>query len=126
MIVIDASAALEILSRSETGLKLEAAVLDLDLHAPHLIDLEVLNVVRRWERSGEVGRREATHIIGIFRGIRITRHSHETLLNGIWAVRQNLTAYGASYLALAKALNAELITMDSALRKMAARPRGKK
>jgi predicted nucleic acid-binding protein len=121
MIVIDASAVLEILSRTAKGLELEAALLNSALHAPHVIDLEVLNAVRRWERTGVIGTVDTTDILNAFLAIGITRYSHMPLVDPIWALRHNLTAYDAAYLALAQALDAELVTMDSGLRKMAAR-----
>jgi predicted nucleic acid-binding protein len=121
MIVVDASAVLEILSRTAKGLELEAALLNGDLHAPHVIDLEVLNAVRRWERNGVIGGSEASDIIEVFLAMDISRYSHKLLLDAIWATRYSLTAYDAAYLVLAKALDAELVTMDSGLQKMAAR-----
>lgn len=123
MIVTDASAVLEILSRTTKGIELETALLERDLHAPHVIDLEVLNAVRRWERTGVIGPAEATEILNAFLAIGITRHPHTPLMDSIWALRHNLTAYDAAYFALAQALDAELVTMDSGLRKMAARKR---
>jgi predicted nucleic acid-binding protein len=121
MIVIDASAVLEILSRTSKGLELEDALLYRDLHAPHVIDLEVLNAVRRWERTGVVGAGEAVDILSAFLAIGVTRYPHTPLVDPIWALRNDLTADDAAYLALAKALDAELVTMDSGLRKLAAR-----
>jgi predicted nucleic acid-binding protein len=120
MIVVDASVVLEILARTAAGLALETQLLDSNLHAPHVIDLEVLNAVRRWERTGVIRRGEAAGILDAFLAMAITRYSHTPLVEPIWALRQNLTAYDAAYLALAKALDADLVTMDSALRKMAA------
>jgi predicted nucleic acid-binding protein len=121
MIVIDASTALEILSRTKRGIELEAVLLERDLHAPDVIDLEVLSAVRRWERTGLIGSAEATDIFNAFLAIGITRHSHTPLMDSIWALRHNLTPYDAAYVALANVLDAELVTMDSGLRKMAAR-----
>jgi len=121
MIVIDASAVLEILSRTAKGIELEAALPERDLHAPHVIDLEVLNAVRGWERTSVIRPAEATDILNAFLAIGITRYPHTPLADRIWALRHNLTAYDAAYLALAQALDAELLTMDSGLRKMAAR-----
>jgi predicted nucleic acid-binding protein len=121
VIVIDASAILEILGRTAAGLELEKALTDLDLHAPHVIDLEVINAVRRWETLKVVKRAEAMDVLEAFRAFRITRYSHTPLLDSIWALRHNLTACDAAYLALARALGAELVTMDSGLGKMAAR-----
>lgn len=121
MIVVDASAILEILSRTPKGIQLEAALLERDLHAPHVIDLEVLNAVRRWERTGVIRPAETTEILNTFLAIRITRHIHTPLMDSIWALRNNLTACDAAYLALAEVLDAELVTMDSGLRKTATR-----
>jgi predicted nucleic acid-binding protein len=123
MTVVDASAILEILARSEAGIKLEDNLLGTDLHAPHLICLEIANTIRRLDRQGSLRPGEAAQMFEAFRAIQITRHAHEDLLERIWALRHNLTAYDASYLALAHLLNAELVTMDSGLRKMAARGR---
>jgi predicted nucleic acid-binding protein len=120
MIVVDASAVLEILGQTNIGIELEATLLDVELHAPHLIDLEVLNAVRRWERCGDIRPDEAGKILKAFSSLRITRHPHTPLLDRVWSLRHNLTAYDASYLVLARFLGAELVTMDSALRKMAA------
>lgn len=119
--VVDASAVLEILSHSATGLQLAVALKGIKLHAPHLIDLEVANAVRRWERLGVIAPGEAAEIFETFLSLDITRHPHTPLLDEIWAFRHNLTAYDASYLALARALNAELLTMDSGLTTMATR-----
>jgi predicted nucleic acid-binding protein len=120
MIVVDASAILEILARTETGIELQENLLGMDLHAPHLICLEVANAVRRLDRQGYIAPGGAARMFEAFRAIQITRHPHEEFLDRIWALRHNLTAYDASYLALAHALDAELVTMDSTLRKMAA------
>ena len=120
MIVIDASAVLEILARTAAGLELETVLLDSDLHAPHVIDLEVLNAIGRWERTGVIRRGEAAPILDAFLSMGITRYSHTPFAQPIWELRHNLTAYDAAYLTLARALDARLVTMDSALRKMAA------
>jgi len=126
MIVADASAVLEILSRTSKGLELERALLYRDLHAPHVIDLEVLNAVRRWERTSVIGPAQATEILSMFLAIGITRYPHTPLVDPRWALRHNLTPYDAAYLALADVLDAELVTMDSGLRKMAARKNSRK
>lgn len=119
MIVIDASAVLEILSRTPTGLSLEEALSGMELQAPHLLDLEVLSAVRRWEFSGIAAPKEAAAILDAFLSMNIRRHTHTPYIPRIWSVRHNLTPYDAAYLALAEALNAELLTMDSGLRKIA-------
>jgi predicted nucleic acid-binding protein len=119
MMVIDASAVLSILSRSETGAELEGLIAGVDLHAPHLIDLEVAHTLRRWTLAEMITVRNAEQALDSFRNIPITRHAHAELLGRVWKLRHNLTAYDAVYLALANSLGAELLTMDEGLRKAA-------
>jgi predicted nucleic acid-binding protein len=121
MIVIDASAMLEILSHTELGLAMEASFFEEDLHAPHTIDLEVLQTLRRWTRAGIISTDEADQAIKLFLSFAITRHPHLHLIPAIWSLRHNLTAYEAAYLALARLLGARLLSADGALQKMAAR-----
>ena len=121
MIVIDASAVLEILRQSPVGIGLFEALDGRELDAPHLIDLEVANAVRRWVSRGEVSEAFAARALDSFLTIPITRHPHFPLLGEIWALRHNLTAYDAAYLALAWHLDAELLTMDEGLKKRSKR-----
>ena len=121
MIVIDASAMLEILRRTEAGQDLEFSLINEDLHSPHVIDLEVLQTLRRWVLSSVISARDAELAVRVFLSLEITRHPHLPYVTAIWSLRHNLTAYDAAYLALAHALGAELVTRDSGLRKMAAR-----
>jgi predicted nucleic acid-binding protein len=123
MIVLDASAVLEILSLSEKGVELSLSLADTQIHAPELIDVEVLNVLRKWTFAGIMSATHSEQAVKTFRSLDITRHRHSELVPAIWALRHNLSAYDASYLALAHALGAELVTMDSGLRKMAWRGR---
>jgi len=121
MIVIDASAVLEILSGSSIGLQLETAIAHLGLHAPELLDLEVANTVRRWETAGILRPNEGESLMTVFLAMRITRYPHLPLLGDVWRMRHNLTAYDAAYLALARHLDAELLTMDEGLKKRSKR-----
>jgi predicted nucleic acid-binding protein len=119
MIVVDASAVLEILKQTSTGLEFAAALDGHLLHAPHLIDLEVTRALHRWESGGEISPRAAQRALETFLLMPVTRYPHITFLPGIWALRHNLTAYDAAYLVLTKSLDAKLLTMDSALRGLA-------
>ena len=114
MIVIDASAVLEILAKTQTGLDL-ASVLGPELHAPQIIDLEVANAVRRWELSGLIGRKDGGAILDVYRAMNIRRYDHAPLLGEIWELRHNLTAYDAAFVALADALEVPLVTCDARL-----------
>ncbi len=121
MTVVDASAVLEILGQSDTGRELENKLAGGDWHAPYLIDIEVVQTLRRWVFSGAITATEAERAIEVFLSFPIIRHRHAELLPRIWKLRNNLSAYDAAYLALAEILGAPLITMDDGLRKAARR-----
>ena len=116
MIVIDASAILEILLRSERASRIEARIFrrDQSLHAPHLLDLEVVQVLRRY--AGKDMSDDRAHLaVQDFLDIPIVRYPHDLLVPRIWELRKVLTAYDAAYVALAEALNLNLLTCDSKL-----------
>jgi predicted nucleic acid-binding protein len=116
MIVVDASALLEVLLRTEAAPAVEARLFSGDtLHAPHLLDLEVAQVLRRYERAGELSDARAREALTDLAAVRIERYPHEPFLPRIWALRGNATAYDACYLALAEALDAALVTRDRRL-----------
>ncbi|HEX4136557.1 MAG TPA: type II toxin-antitoxin system VapC family toxin [Bryobacteraceae bacterium] len=121
MIVVDASAILEILKQTPTGIEMAPSLAKAQLHAPHLIDLEIVNALRRWEMLREMSHSDVQQALEAFLETRIVRHNHTHLLQQIWSLRNNLTAYDAAYLALARTLDAELLTMDAGLRRLAAR-----
>ena len=116
--IVDASAMVEWLLRTPTGLRVEARVFSspVELHAPHLIDIEVAQALRRLARAGTVTDARAAEALDDLADLRIVRAAHEVLLARIWQLRQNLTAYDAAYVALAEALNVPLLTCDPKLR----------
>lgn len=122
MIVVDASAAVEMIVRGPASRRITARILDArtSLHAPHLIDLEVAQVLRRYLRGGALTGKRAGEALHWFQDIPITRYPHSPFLARVWQLRDNLTAYDAVYVSLAEALGAPLITLDSRL----ARTRG--
>ena len=83
--------------------------------APHLLDLEVAQVVRRYWRAGDITATRGEQAIRDLADLPLHRHSHEPLLGRIWQLRNNVTAYDAAYIALAEALDAPLVTLDGAL-----------
>ena len=117
MIVIDASATIEVLlSTSDAGRSIRRQMrLDPDLHAPHLIDAETAQAVRRFAYKGLIDEGRAAEAIRDLRDIRIVRHPCTHLLSRIWALHHNFSAYDATYVALAEALDAELLTCDERL-----------
>jgi predicted nucleic acid-binding protein len=85
------------------------------LHAPHLLDLEVLSAFRRQLSLGSMDAERAGLGLTQFRSLRILRHPHHPYAERIWDLRNQFTTYDACYLALTEALGATLLTQDRAL-----------
>ncbi len=85
------------------------------VHVPHLLDVEVLNVLRRQTLRGILARERGATALQDLENIKMTRYSHAPLLRRIWDLRGNVTAYDAAYIALAEALDAPLVTRDTRL-----------
>ena len=117
MIVLDASAALDWLLQTAAGQRIEQRIYSHreSLHAPHLLDLEVGQVLRRLVREGAVSAQRAEQAIEDLLDLRIARYPHFVLLPRIWQLRHNLSAYDAAYVALAENLGARLLTRDARL-----------
>lgn len=117
MIVLDASAVLEVLLRTPAAASLEERLFDptQTLHVPHLIDVEVAQVLRRYTISGEADPERCRMALADLMGLPLTRYPHDFLLPRVWELRNNLTAYDAVYVALAEALDAPLLTRDQRL-----------
>jgi len=119
VIVVDASALLEFLLQTPLGTRVEARLLRdaEELHAPHLVDVEVTQGLRRLVRSGEITTARATEALADLADFDLHRHAHLDLLTRAWQLRENITAYDAMYVALAEALDATAITCDVPLAK---------
>ena len=117
MIVLDASAAIDWLLQTAAGQRIEQRIYSHNesLHAPHLLDLEVGQVLRRLVREGLVSNDRADQAIEDLLDLRITRYPHFVLLSRIWQLRHNLSAYDAAYVVLAEQLGARLLTRDGRL-----------
>jgi predicted nucleic acid-binding protein len=117
VIVVDASVLLEVLLNTPAASSI-AARLFADgetLHAPHLIDLEVAQVLRRYARSGDLDDQRGVQALADLADLPLARYPHDVFLARIWELRDNVTAYDAAYIALAEALDAPLLTRDAAL-----------
>ena len=88
MIVVDASAVLEVLLRTALGATIESRLwAESDgLHSPHLLDVEIAQVIRRFAISGEIEMERARAALDDFIALPISRHPHEFLLPRVWAV----------------------------------------
>ncbi|WP_447969296.1 type II toxin-antitoxin system VapC family toxin [Nitrospira sp. M1] len=117
MIVLDASALLEQLLCTSKGLQLQERCLHQreTLHCPHLLDIEVTHVLRRYCQHGELSAARAFQAIEDLADFPLTRYAHNLFLYRIWDLRQNLTSYDATYVALAELLGAPLVTCDARL-----------
>jgi predicted nucleic acid-binding protein len=117
LVVIDASAAVELLLNTATGQRLAARFRtpEVTLHAPHLIDIEVTQALRRFVQRGALPEERGRLALEHFALLDVNRYAHEPFLARIWALRDNVTAYDAAYVALAEALGAPLLTGDRRL-----------
>jgi len=117
MIVPDASAILEILLNTKAAPPLRDRILasDESLHAPELLDLEVMQVIRRYLQTRDIALTRAEEALRDLADLRLERYAHSILLSRIWQLRENFTAYDASYVCLAELLDATLITTDARL-----------
>jgi predicted nucleic acid-binding protein len=84
-----------------------------ELAAPELVDLEVISALRGLLRVGKVDERRAREALADLRDLSLRRASHRELMTRCWDLRDNLTAYDASYVALAELLGATLVTADA-------------
>jgi predicted nucleic acid-binding protein len=117
VIVVDASAITGFLLQTPLGLRVEARLFGVseDLHAPHLLDVEVVQALRRLVRTGDVSSARAEEALDDLAALAIRRHAHFDLLGRAWELRDNLTAYDAIYVVLAEATDAILVTCDARL-----------
>ena len=114
MIVLDASAAFDYLLNDGPNGEWVRGVVDgeAELAAPHVIDLEVISVVRRRVLRRELTARRAGVALADFSDLALIRYPATEFLKEIWALRSSLTPYDAAYIVLAEALDEALVTTD--------------
>lgn len=116
ILVVDASIVVDLLARFRPR-PLEAMLWadDAVLAAPELLDVEVLNALRKLDQTGAIPPGRSAGLPAQLRALRIRKYGHDNLLDGIWALRANVTAYDAAYVVLTRLLGATLVTRDNRL-----------
>jgi predicted nucleic acid-binding protein len=114
VIVADASAVIDGLLDAEGHAHIAEALAGTGgaIAAPDLLDVEVLSVLRRWERRREISTARARQVLDDLAILPIVRHPALALTAAAWDLRHRLTAYDAQYVALAQILSATLLTTD--------------
>jgi predicted nucleic acid-binding protein len=117
--VADASAVLEMLLRTPLGGSCAERLLGPGevLGAPHLLDVEVAQVLRRFAAAGNLNEERGREALHDLADLPLIRYAHEPFLQRIWQLRDSLSAYDAAYVALAEALDAPLVTCDGRLKR---------
>ena len=115
--VLDASVVVELVLGTEIGTHVRRRLSDpqISLHSPELVDLEVLNVLRRYVNVGAAEPARAAAALCRLNELDLQRHRHGPMRERIWAWRANLSAYDAAYVALAEFMDAPLLTTDGRL-----------
>jgi predicted nucleic acid-binding protein len=111
--VIDASVVATAVIET-TGPAARALARSSPLTAPSLLDLEVVQAIRKKVQAGALTAKAGAEAVNRFKRLPIARHPHAALIDRVWALRANLTAYDASYVALAERLRQSLLTADAA------------
>lgn len=120
LIVLDASAMVDLLAAQHPASAVAAAIRDQDIRVPAVFDAEVYAVIRRAVRRRLVTMDEAYRMLFELRLLLITRHAVHDMLGEALAVRDRFGAYDVFYALLARRLGATLVTTDAALSRAAA------
>ena len=111
-LVVDASVVVDLLGRFRPE-PIEALLFagDTAVAAPALLDVEVLQALRKLDLQGAIPA-SRFELIDTLRALRIRRYPHASVLDAMWSLRRNVTAYDAAYVALARQLDATLVTRN--------------
>lgn len=113
---MDASVVAELILGKPLGRRVEPFVFEgSGAHAPDLLNTEVLQVIRRYERRHVIDETRSREAMADLADLPIARYPTLPLLERAWSMRANVTAYDAMYVALAEALDTPLVTVDARL-----------
>jgi len=115
VIVLDASVVVELLTNGALAdsIRSDLSGRDESFIVPHLLDVEVVSALRRLVAGRRIG--VSDQFLAGLAALPAERYSHTPLIGRIWELRHNFTAYDATYIALAEAMNAVLYTSDEKL-----------
>ncbi|WP_150462743.1 type II toxin-antitoxin system VapC family toxin [Nesterenkonia ebinurensis] len=114
MIILDASAITDMLTNAQPAAEVRRILSEHSARAvcPHLMDAEVLSAIRRMLNQGLIEVQQADEAVHSLELLPVARLPHYPLLPRAWALRDNMSAYDALYIAMAESLDAPLITTD--------------
>jgi predicted nucleic acid-binding protein len=116
VIVVDCAALVDALTAIKGSQELRALIADEELHAPFLLDFEIVSALRRMTRSSRLSAARAEDLLADFDDLAVYRWSADGALRmRAFSLRDNLSAYDAAYVALAEALDCRLVTRDQRL-----------
>ncbi|MEX1294808.1 MAG: type II toxin-antitoxin system VapC family toxin [Candidatus Limnocylindrales bacterium] len=116
MLIVDASCVYEVVGDAARAEDVRRRLRDArDVAAPHVVDAEVLGVIRRDLMLGRLDQTAARQAVEDLRDLPVQRYSHRLLLSRAWELRDRVRSWDALYVALAEAMDATLITLDQRL-----------
>ena len=116
MIVVDCADLVDVLTGIDGSGDLRSRLVDEDLHAPSLLDYELVSALRGMVRRGALDPARAAHVLADFDDLPVQRWpAHAELRARAWELRDTVSAYDAAYVALAEALDCPLVTRDARL-----------
>jgi predicted nucleic acid-binding protein len=115
LLVVDTSAIVTLLLEDPPVPALADRLSGRAVHAPHLLDVEFLHALRRLVANGRVPEARASVVRADFAGLHVIRYPHRLLLDRMWDLRHNLSAYDATFVALSEVLDVPLVTTDARL-----------
>lgn len=116
LLVADASAVVDVLAGAPRAAAIRTQLAAVaEIHVPEHFHVEGISALRGLLLRGDLSPERADRALDLLVALRVVRHPVAPLARAVWALRESLTAYDAAYLALARALDARLLTTDTGL-----------